>query len=232
MTRFLTPAELEHLSRPPHRETDAALAAGAWDEAERLWREQRLAYLDFLDLYRSWAAVLQQLVLAPHGRSGLAEACGLDAVVAGIVARGVTADDLEAGRGEDQVGERLARRDRDGVLAAVDAAERGYRHRHDWLRDWVSVLLSWIYRTHGIDELREALRHGDVPVYRTHVAMMHFLVPIERIGAPWPVVLCPAGKQEVCRILLYKDPRRAAPEHYRIVGLEPPQTRLEERRTS
>lgn len=36
----------------------------------------------------------------------------------------------------------------------------------------------------------------------------------------------------VCRILLSKDPRRAAPEHYRIVGPEPPQTRLEERRIS
>jgi hypothetical protein len=48
---------------------------------------------------------------------------------------------------------------------------------------------------------------GDVPVYRTHVAVMHFLVPEERIGVPWPVVACPRGDVTgPCRIYLYKDP--------------------------
>ncbi|MFA5884929.1 MAG: hypothetical protein WDA60_13845 [Acidimicrobiia bacterium] len=48
---------------------------------------------------------------------------------------------------------------------------------------------------------------GDVPVYRTHVAVMHFLVPEARIGVPWPVVACPRGLDAApCRIHLYKDP--------------------------
>ena len=48
---------------------------------------------------------------------------------------------------------------------------------------------------------------GDVPVYRTHVAVMHFLVPEARIGVPWPVVACPRGTVAApCRIHLYKDP--------------------------
>ena len=34
---------------------------------------------------------------------------------------------------------------------------------------------------------------GDVPVYRTHVAVMHDLVPLERIGARWPEIECPRG---------------------------------------
>ncbi len=48
---------------------------------------------------------------------------------------------------------------------------------------------------------------GDVPVYRTHVAVMHFLVPEARTGVPWPVVACPRGTVAApCRLHLYKDP--------------------------
>lgn len=48
---------------------------------------------------------------------------------------------------------------------------------------------------------------GAVPVYRTHVAVMHFLVPEARLGVPWPVVACPRGAVAApCRIHLYKDP--------------------------
>lgn len=34
---------------------------------------------------------------------------------------------------------------------------------------------------------------GDVPVYRTHVAVMHDLMPLERIGVRWPEITCPQG---------------------------------------
>jgi len=48
---------------------------------------------------------------------------------------------------------------------------------------------------------------GGVPVYRTHVAVMHFLVPEARLGVPWPVVACPRGTVAApCRLHLYKDP--------------------------
>jgi hypothetical protein len=52
---------------------------------------------------------------------------------------------------------------------------------------------------------------GDVPIYRTHVAVMHFLMADERLGVPWPVVACPRGNiAGPCRITLYKDPRNPA----------------------
>jgi hypothetical protein len=48
---------------------------------------------------------------------------------------------------------------------------------------------------------------GDVPIYRTHVAVLHFLAPEERLGVPWPVVACPRGTVPgPCRVTLYKDP--------------------------
>jgi hypothetical protein len=63
---------------------------------------------------------------------------------------------------------------------------------------------------------RVAFNRGGVPVYRTHVAAMHYLLPLERCGVPWPVVLCPAGQAAgPCRILIYKDPARTPREHWR-----------------
>jgi hypothetical protein len=46
---------------------------------------------------------------------------------------------------------------------------------------------------------------GGVPVYRTHVAVMHDLVPLERIGERWPEISCPEGAGTgPCRIVLRK----------------------------
>lgn len=48
---------------------------------------------------------------------------------------------------------------------------------------------------------------AEVPIYRSHVGLMHWLMPRERIGAPWPAIGC-AGRAgaEPCRIDLMKDP--------------------------
>lgn len=48
---------------------------------------------------------------------------------------------------------------------------------------------------------------GPTPVYRTHVAVMHYLMPIERTGVPWPAIRCPDGAGTgPCQVVLYKDP--------------------------
>jgi len=48
---------------------------------------------------------------------------------------------------------------------------------------------------------------GDMPVYRTNVAVMHYLQPLERIGVPWPAIQCLAGVDAgPCRVTIYKDP--------------------------
>ena len=56
---------------------------------------------------------------------------------------------------------------------------------------------------------------GPAPIYRTHVAVMHYLIPIERTGVPWPVIQCPKGMDaEPCRVMLFKDPEATPPEAY------------------
>lgn len=64
---------------------------------------------------------------------------------------------------------------------------------------------------------------GEVTVYQAHIAVMHTIMPIERIGAPWPAIHCAKGATGgPCEIYLYKDPKTAAPEHYAMVGMERP----------
>jgi hypothetical protein len=49
------------------------------------------------------------------------------------------------------------------------------------------------------------VHHGDVPVYRTHVAVMHDLMPLERIGTRWPEITCPQGVSGgECTVVLRK----------------------------
>jgi hypothetical protein len=56
---------------------------------------------------------------------------------------------------------------------------------------------------------------GGVPIYRTHVAVLHFILPLERLGVPWPVFACPADlANEPCRVLIFKDPYDPAAREY------------------
>jgi hypothetical protein len=53
---------------------------------------------------------------------------------------------------------------------------------------------------------------GEVPIYRTHVAVMHDLMPRERIGRSWPEITCPEGLGTgACRIVLRKTSDAAPP---------------------
>lgn len=62
-----------------------------------------------------------------------------------------------------------------------------------------------------------------ITVYQAHMAVIHTIMPIERIGAPWPVILCSgqAKANSPCYTMIYKNPLTAAPEHYEMVGMKP-----------
>ena len=46
---------------------------------------------------------------------------------------------------------------------------------------------------------------GGNSVFRTHVAMMHHILPIETHGGPWPHKQCPRSKFGVCEVDVYKE---------------------------
>lgn len=61
-------------------------------------------------------------------------------------------------------------------------------------------------RLHEVEHLRLAVVDG-TPVYRSHVSIWHHELPVERIGAPWPVFKCPPGNASgPCWVEVFKDP--------------------------
>jgi hypothetical protein len=53
--------------------------------------------------------------------------------------------------------------------------------------------------------------NGGWPVYRTHVPVIHHLIPMEQRGVPWPVMYCPDHTSGgPCTTFLYKDPDNPA----------------------
>ncbi|MGH8597098.1 MAG: hypothetical protein ACREXT_10620, partial [Gammaproteobacteria bacterium] len=57
---------------------------------------------------------------------------------------------------------------------------------------------------------------GGCTMYRTHIPQMHYWMPLEKIGAPWPLIQCPRKKGGRCQITLYKDPKRVVPRRAAI----------------
>ena len=70
------------------------------------------------------------------------------------------------------------------------------------------------------EEHRITFGAGPTPIYRSHVAVMHYLMPIERSGRVWPVIECPPGIAAApCRITLMKDPDATPRGFNQRVGL-------------
>lgn len=64
------------------------------------------------------------------------------------------------------------------------------------------------------------LGYTRMTVYRTHIPPLHWVVPIETVGHPWPVIDC--GGPGRCWYRIYKDQSQTPPEFYERVGLEKP----------
>jgi hypothetical protein len=295
--RLFTDDQLAAMARPPADVLEGLLADRTADgtvdgigafaaSIERSWQGAIVGYHD-------WIAHTQGYLFERHGAAALAR---LVPVTGRLLA--IHPDrDLAGGGGDPSappVPETLAAL---GTAGEIDAVRSGFdswqdeqRRVHDLLRDWVSVLLSHVYESYGVDALESAIRYagertllawmpsdiarppakrltswarmlhghftsfsleeddekftivqdpcgsctrqiqqgryepplclavirephlvswgrGDTPVYRSHVPVMHQLMPGEAIGVPWPVNLCPPGLGTgPCRILLYKDP--------------------------
>jgi hypothetical protein len=289
-------SELDALAVAPREQLRAALERGPREAAACFARLDR-GYESFERGFRAWIAAIFAWWVERHG----ADAAAADASFVLDAAQRHAADpaDLAAGTDAQQDLERLAS---GALLARFDALEQRRRRSHDLYLDWVTELLSSVYRSAGPDELESCLRftgertllrwmprdlalpperrvrrwagmllanfaqiaieedaekfaicqercgscgrqleagsygpaprfaiveephrvafcRGGVPVYRTHVAVLHYLLPLERTGVPWPVVECPAGLAAgPCRLLIYKDPARTPRAHWDWLG--------------
>jgi hypothetical protein len=161
--RCFTEEELKALSRTPRQELVDCLEAGG--AVGPLVASIARAYRDQIGGSRSWVGWVFAHVGERHGQEGLTAAVAATsrffaalAAVGGMVpeAEGLT-DDSEAVIHE--IADRAEADDPRGALAAFDAFEMACRAVQDTYRDWLSSLLSEVYRQWGPDELEDLHRY-------------------------------------------------------------------------
>lgn len=303
--RMFSQAELDALCTPPREQLAALVEAGDWLAAKAKYATLEEAFLLFHEIYHRWVALEQAFIYEQWGHEGLYKAVSINPIALQAMRMQMTADELRQGStsARAEMDALIDTGDATAIMQRYDELERGFRNIHDLYREWLSLLLSHVYREYGIDALEQCLRHssdarwmpwmmeevdldaatriktwtalmlanfasfrleeddekftlyqdpcgscgrqirqgchappldlaivrekhpitfneGNVTVYQAHLAVMHTIMPIERIGAPWPAIRCPAGATGgPCRIVLYKNARTAAPEDYARVGM-------------
>jgi hypothetical protein len=161
--RFFTESELTMLCRPPRQELVGCLDAEG--EVGVAMASIARSYRDQIGGVRSWVGHVFAYFGDRHGQEGLSRAVAdtsrfysaLAKVNGGLPnAEGAT-DDVDAV--VDRVTDLAGMGDRDAALAAFGTFETGCRVLQDRYCDWLSSLLSEVYRTWGSDELEAVHRY-------------------------------------------------------------------------
>jgi hypothetical protein len=147
--RVFTVEELATLARPPRQEV--VDAASTPDELASTVTKLVGRYEGVMVGLRTWVATILAFLADASGVEGLAAALRDEAPflrAAGVAPPPVTPDAIIAGAGGPPA----------ETVAGWDELESYYRVHHDWWVDRVSVLLSHVYRTLGLEELERCLR--------------------------------------------------------------------------
>lgn len=74
-----------------------------------------------------------------------------------------------------------------------------------------------------VAEVVPGLNFGDpnYTIYRTHLAVWHFVMPIGEVGHPWPAIKC-LGVPGRCWFTIYKNPMETPEWYYERAGLAKP----------
>ena len=165
--RLFTDSELTALGRTPGQQLTDCLEVG--DEVGPVTVSIARAYHDQISGSRSWVGWVFAYIAERHGHEGLSRAVAATsrfyAALASLGGSGPNVllhaegatdgfdDEVDRLVGLVQVG------DRDGALAAFDTFESACRAVQDSYRDWLSALLSEVYRSWGLEELEAVHRY-------------------------------------------------------------------------
>jgi hypothetical protein len=165
--RYFTDTELKGLSRTPRQELEAALRrdpAAATETAVSIAR----SYKDQIGGSQAWIATVLSYMGERSGKEGIVDLVGstsrLFQALAGSgvpLTPDVVAEDAVAGSSAlvTEIAARASSGDTGGALAAFDAFEAACRVVQDVYRDWLTALLTSVYRRDGPDELESVHRY-------------------------------------------------------------------------
>ena len=198
--------------------------AGDMEEVKKVYAYMEKGFQDLHDIYREWASLLLSHVYREYGVDALEQCLRFSSEERWMP---WMMEDIEQGPKErlqnwvalllgNFASLRIEEDDEKFTLFQDPCGSCGRQIRQGCYQPPLNLAL--VSELHPITFL-----DGNVSVYQAHIAVMHTIMPIERIGAPWPAIVCEKGaKGGLCRVIMYKDPRTAAPEHYAMVGMQPP----------
>jgi hypothetical protein len=159
MSRLFSDEALAALSRSPRRQLEDATATGDAAEVRALTTALERSFVGTVEGTRNWIA--HTLGFAAQRDEPLLMSALVDATehFFAVYPDPVAARPPDEPRAAPLIAQLVERGDTDLALARFDAMEDRWRRAQDALRDWLSVLLSSIYRECGIDVLEQALRY-------------------------------------------------------------------------
>lgn len=295
---LFTPPELEALSLSGAERVRRATATEDAKTCIQTFAEVLGLYRQFHDLYHGWTASLFAHLNEVYGHEGAKGMTHLEYTLArsAEVGMNLNAIRLVVMAPEATFAAKIKAKDFAGAYEFYLEVERGCRDLHDFYRDYVSFIMSNVYRKYGVTALENCLRassekdwmpwmlqdmeddpktrlktwaellgvanfgsitieeqpdrfvltqnpcgscgrqhrggrydepwdlatitekhpitygQGNATIYRTHIPVMHYLMPVERIGAPWPLIQCPRKKSGQCKITLFKNSKQGIPK--------------------
>lgn len=315
--RLLSQDELDRMCRPGVELIHEAIDSGDAERIRSTFNEIIEVRAGLIQLMIEWTSTTLEWVLEEKGPVAMSEALEPDfwlelGLRTGIDLEGaVLAKDLFAG--DTTTADRMAELTGAGDVTAAkrlwEEVDASTLKVHDYRIDWLTAVLTHVYRTHGVESFNQAMlkcayadwwkgrmvgdmeilddpiqrvknwtfflgvgnwgtisvsetdeafsiHHAvcgscgrqelrgmhDPPVnlarvtepipgvnfgdpnytiYRTHLAIWHFVMPIAERGHPWPAIKC-EGVPGRCWFTIYKDPMDTPESYYESAGLVKP----------
>ncbi len=219
--RLFTDEELKEMSRPTMEKAIEAIDAGDLEKAKELCRAMAKEGIPLHNLYLDWAASLLTFIQENFGGEQLQKALEYCASVwwKPVCDRAESAAINNVVRGSARMmhahfGSFTIEEDDEKVVIKNDPCGSGGR-----------LIREGAYGApKSFATIEEAgpmtFNRKDFPVYCTHCAVIHQMMPIEWIGYPHPIMVPPEKPEDPCLHILYKDPKNVPREHYTAVGKE------------
>lgn len=216
---MFTDEELKEMSRPTMERAIEAIDAGDLEQAKGLCRAMAKEGIPLHNLYVDWTASLLTFIKESCGQEQLQKALEFcaekwwkpvcdraeKAAIEGVI-RG-SARMMHAHYGTFTIEE-----DDEKFIIKNDPCGSGGKLMREGAYDPPKSYA----RIEEADPM--TFNQADFPVYCTHCAVIHQMMPIEWIGYPHPIMVPPQKPGDPCLHIIYKDPAKVPHEHYEAVG--------------
>lgn len=180
MTTF-TQGQLDDMVRPPNERIQRVISSNDLQAAAALYDELSYRFHEAIELYGRWAAAMICHLSLEYGVSVAERACRIENLFIGASTAGVVAGQLGLGAAaartasseesiRDEIFELISSGAKTEALTRWHELVASYRSVHDLRRDWVTEILSEIYRLFGTEGLEQALRYAYGSAWISHAA--------------------------------------------------------------